>query len=198
MRRALRNLRKKGLVYATKYPRRVYYQQPGKKPNTGYCRRSNAVCRPSPRIRRLVNLRSPRRRRSRSARIRSADVAMVVFPSPRRMVHTNRPQGVKCCAPCRAASVLPASSFTRASGNSPMDQAVTTKKRASNRARNRTPAIAADRMRSADHRREFGGSSIFEVRGAGAPAAPTFARPMSPWWSSLRREGWCTQTVPKA
>jgi hypothetical protein len=33
--RALRNLRKKGLVYATKYPRRVYYQQPGKKPNTG-------------------------------------------------------------------------------------------------------------------------------------------------------------------
>ena len=35
VRRALRNLRKKGLVYATKYPRRVYYQQPGKKPNTG-------------------------------------------------------------------------------------------------------------------------------------------------------------------
>jgi hypothetical protein len=61
-------------------------------------RAANAVCRPSPRIRRLVNLRSPRRRRSRSARIRSADVAMVVFPSPRRMVHTNRPQGVKCCA----------------------------------------------------------------------------------------------------
>jgi hypothetical protein len=35
VRRALRNLRKKGLVYAIKYPRRVYYQQPGKKPNTG-------------------------------------------------------------------------------------------------------------------------------------------------------------------
>jgi hypothetical protein len=35
VRRALRNLRKKGLVYATKYPRRVYYQCPGKKLKSG-------------------------------------------------------------------------------------------------------------------------------------------------------------------
>jgi hypothetical protein len=35
VRRALRNLRKKGLVYATKYPARVNYEQPGKKPKSG-------------------------------------------------------------------------------------------------------------------------------------------------------------------
>jgi hypothetical protein len=35
VRRALRNLRKKGLVYARRYPASVGYERPGKKPNSG-------------------------------------------------------------------------------------------------------------------------------------------------------------------